>query len=127
MKDVKFFICEHCGNIITMVEDKGVPVMCCGQKMTQMEVKTEDGGFEKHVPVITVDGKNVKVDVGSVAHPMLPEHSIRWICVQTDKGISIKYLEVGAAPAATFALADDEKLIAVYEFCNIHGLWKAEA
>ena len=126
MKEVKFFICEHCGNIITMVEDKGVPVMCCGQKMTQMEVKTQDGGFEKHVPVITVDGKNVKVEVGSVAHPMLPEHSIQWVCIQTDKGVSIKYLEVGAAPVATFALADDEKLIAAYEYCNLHGLWKAE-
>ncbi len=127
MAEIKFYVCEHCGNIITKVEDKGVPVMCCGQKMTEMDVKTQDGGFEKHVPVITVDGRNVKVDVGSVAHPMLPEHSIRWICVQTDKGFAIKYLEVGAAPSATFALADDEKLVAVYEFCNIHGLWKAEA
>jgi superoxide reductase len=123
----KFYVCAHCGNIIAYVKNSGVPVMCCGQKMTEMEVKTQDGGFEKHVPVITVDGKNVKVDVGSVAHPMLPEHSIRWICVQTDKGFAIKYLEVGAAPSATFALADDEKLVAVYEFCNIHGLWKAEA
>lgn len=73
----KFFICEHCGNIIAMVENKGVPVMCCGQKMTELVPGSVDAAVEKHVPVVSVEGNLVTVTVGSVAHPMLPEHSIK--------------------------------------------------
>lgn len=127
MKDPRFFICKHCGNIITMIDDQGVPVVCCGEKMTELKANTNDGAKEKHVPAIEADGSKVTVTVGSVAHPMLPEHHISWIYLHTSLGGQFKYLEVGAEPKAVFALSEGEALIAAYEYCNLHGLWKAEA
>ena len=125
MKETKFFICEHCGNIIGVIHDAGVPMMCCGQKMTQLIPGTVEASVEKHLPVVTVDGDKVKVEIGSVAHPMAEEHSILWVYLQTDKGGQRKNLTVGEAPAAEFALCD-EKPVAVYAYCNLHGLWKTE-
>ncbi len=125
MNEVKFYICEHCGNIITKIRDKKVPVMCCGQKMTELVPGTVDASLEKHVPVVTVDGNTVNVEVGSVAHPMVEEHYIQWIYLLTDKGGQIKYLNPDEEPKASFALSD-EKPLAVYEYCNLHGLWKAD-
>ena len=122
---MKFYKCEHCGNIVTFVEDKGVPVMCCGQKMTELTANTTDSAQEKHVPVVEQDGDTVKVTVGSVEHPMLEEHFIQWVCLETENGSQIKYLKPGAKPEAVFTLNDD-RLVAVYEYCNLHGLWKAE-
>lgn len=123
--DMKFFICEHCGNIIAMVKDAGVPVVCCGQKMTELVPNTEDAAQEKHVPVCEIKGNIVEVKVGSVDHPMQEEHHIQWIAIQTDKGNQRKALAAGDEPKAEFALLDGEKLEAVYEYCNLHGLWKA--
>ena len=125
MQDIKFFVCEHCGNLVTMVHDAKVPMMCCGQKMTKLEAGSADASKEKHVPVIRVDGSAVKVDIGSAAHPMTDEHRILWVALQTDKGCQRKYLAAGDAPAVNFALAD-EKPLAAYAYCNLHGLWKAE-
>ena len=125
MKETKFFICEHCGNIIGVINDAGVPMMCCGQKMTQLIPGTVEASVEKHLPVVSVDGDRVKVEIGSVAHPMVEEHSILWVYLQTDKGGQRKNLVVGEAPCAEFALAD-EKPVAVYAYCNLHGLWKTE-
>ena len=122
---MKFYKCEHCGNIVTFVEDKGVPVMCCGQKMTELTANTTDAAQEKNVPVVEQDGDTVKVTVGSVEHPMLEEHFIQWVCLETENGSQIKYLKPGAKPEAVFTLNDD-RLVAVYEYCNLHGLWKAE-
>ena len=82
----RYFVCEHCGNMIAMVEDKGVPVMCCGQKMTELVPGSVDAAQEKHVPVIAIDGNTVTVSVGSVNHPMLPEHFIEWISIHTTQG-----------------------------------------
>ena len=124
-RNEKFFICEHCGNIIHMIHDVGVPVMCCGQRMTELVPGIVEASHEKHIPVISTDGETVTVTIGEVEHPMVPEHSILWIYLQTDKGGQRKCLEVGKAPAATFALAD-EKPVAAYAYCNIHGLWKAD-
>lgn len=121
----KFFICEHCGNIITMVRDKGVPVMCCGQPMKELVPGTTDGALEKHVPVYQVEGNKVTVKIGSVEHPMLPEHYIEWVCLQTKQGIQRKALQPGEKPEVCFALCDGDEVEAVYEYCNIHGLWKA--
>lgn len=126
MKDPRFFICKHCGNIITMMDDQGVPVLCCGEKMTELNANTSDGAAEKHVPVIETEGSKVTVSVGSAAHPMLPEHHIAWIYLYTNLGGQFKYLEVGAEPKAFFALSEGESLKAAYEYCNLHGLWKAE-
>ena len=121
----KFYICEHCGNLIGMIHDAGVPMMCCGQKMTKLEPGVVEASHEKHIPVVEVEGNTVKVTVGSVEHPMVAEHSILWVYLQTDKGGQRKCLEVGATPVVTFALAD-EKPLAAYAYCNLHGLWKAE-
>ena len=122
---MKFFICEHCGNLIGVINDAGVPMMCCGQKMTQLIPGTVEASVEKHLPVVTVDGDKVKVEVGSVAHPMAEEHSILWVYLQTDKGGQRKNLKVGKAPVAEFSLLD-EKPVAAYAYCNLHGLWKTE-
>ena len=123
--NVKFYICEHCGNVIEKVEDHGVPVMCCGKKMAELVPGVVEASREKHIPVAVVEGDRVKVSVGSIAHPMAEEHSILWVALESDKGLYRKHLEVGAAPEAVFALAD-EKPIAVYAYCNLHGLWKQE-
>lgn len=125
MKETKFFICEHCGNIIGVIHDAGVPMMCCGQKMTQLVPGTVEASVEKHLPVVTVNSDKVKVEIGSVAHPMAEEHSILWVYLQTDKGGQRKNLAVGEAPSVEFALCN-EKPVAVYAYCNLHGLWKTE-
>ena len=122
---MKFFICEHCGNLVGVINDAGVPMMCCGQKMTQLIPGTVEASVEKHLPVVTVEGDKVKVEIGSVAHPMAEEHSILWVYLQTDKGGQRKNLAVGEAPVAEFSLLD-EKPVAVYAYCNLHGLWKTE-
>ncbi len=125
MCETRFFVCEHCGNIIGLIHDAGVPMMCCGQKMTQMEPGTVDASLEKHVPVVSVDGDLVSVEVGAVEHPMTEEHHIAWVYLQTDRGGQRKCLEVGAKPKVSFCLCE-EKPLAVYEYCNLHGLWKTE-
>ena len=122
----EFYRCEHCGNIIAFVENKGVPVMCCGQKMAKLIPGTSDGAAEKHVPVIAVDGSHVTVSVGSVAHPMVEEHFITWISLQTAQGNQRKALQPGQEPKAEFMLCPGDTVQAAYAYCNLHGLWKAE-
>lgn len=121
----RFFICEHCGNIVAMVKDTGVPVMCCGQKMTEIIPGTADAAVEKHVPVYQVEGNVVKVQVGAVDHPMLPEHFIQWVSIQTRQGNQRKALKPGGEPKVCFALCEGDEVEAVYAYCNLHGLWKA--
>lgn len=124
---MKFYVCKHCGNIVAYVEDKGVPLVCCGEKMSELVPGTTDAATEKHVPVITVDGNLVTVKVGEVEHPMLEEHHISWIALETKQGNQRKLLAVPGKPEATFALVDGDEAVAAYEYCNLHGLWKAEA
>ncbi len=121
----KFFICEHCGNIIAMVKSVGVPVMCCGQKMTELVPNTTDAAGEKHVPVYEVKDGKVLVNVGSVEHPMTAEHSIEWVAIQTKQGVQRKALQPGQPPKVCFSLCEGDQLEAVYAYCNLHGLWKA--
>jgi len=125
MKENKFYICERCGNLVGMINASGVAMMCCGQKMTCIEPGTTEASTEKHIPVVTVDGNIVTVTIGAVEHPMVEEHSILWVYLQTDKGGQRKCLEVGKAPVVSFALTD-EKPVAAYAYCNLHGLWKAD-
>lgn len=122
----KFFICEHCGNIIAMVKDKGVPVMCCGQKMKPLVPGTTEAAVEKHIPVVTVDGNRVTVTVGAVEHPMTGEHYIEWISLQTKYGNQRRELHPGEAPVTCFMLCDGDFVQAAYAYCNLHGLWKQE-
>ena len=125
MSEKKFYICEKCGNLVGMINASGAPMSCCGQKMTEIVPGTVEASREKHIPEVKVEGDLVTVTVGSVLHPMAEEHSILWVYLETDKGGHRKALEVGKAPVVTFALAD-EKPIAAYAYCNLHGLWKAE-
>ncbi|MBR3817062.1 MAG: desulfoferrodoxin [Clostridia bacterium] len=125
MNDIKFFVCEHCGNLVAVINDAKVPMMCCGQKMTQLIPGTVEASVEKHLPVAVIDGNKVKVEIGSVSHPMTEEHSILWVYLLTDKGGQLKFLSAGEAPCAEFALLN-EKAVAVYAYCNLHGLWKTE-
>ena len=120
----KFYKCNHCGNVIVKVVDAGVPVMCCGEKMVELEPNTVDASGEKHLPVVTVlDNNSIKVEVGSVHHPMLPEHHISFVYVETENGgIQVNLKDT---PEAVIYLGE-EKPVAVYEYCNIHGLWKTE-
>ena len=94
---MKFFQCAHCGNIIAYVEDKGVPVMCCGEKMQEIIPGSVDAATEKHVPLLEQTGVYVTVKVGSVDHPMLPEHHIGWIALETKAGNQRKLLAPGQA------------------------------
>ncbi|MGN0452400.1 MAG: desulfoferrodoxin family protein [Ruminococcus sp.] len=122
---MKFYICAHCGNIITKVKDKKVPVMCCGEKMQELVPGTVEAAVEKHIPVVTAQGNTVKVCVGSVEHPMTEEHLIEWVAVETLQGVQIKYLTPASKPELTFELAEGESVEGVYAYCNLHGLWKA--
>lgn len=121
----KFYVCETCGNLVGTINESGVPMMCCGKKMTKIEAGVVEASREKHIPVVTVDNNIVTVTVGSVEHPMVEEHSILWVYLQTDKGGQRKCLEVGKAPVVTFALSD-ETPVAAYAYCNLHGLWMTE-
>ena len=118
----RFYICKHCGNIIGMVNSAGVPIVCCGEPMEELVPNSTDASQEKHVPVVTVDGDTVTVDIGSAAHPMLPEHYIEWVYLQTEQGGQRKALKPGQEPKAVFVLKDD-KAVAAYAYCNLHGLW----
>lgn len=124
--DMKFYICPHCGNIIAMVKSSGVPVVCCGQPMQELIPGTVDAAVEKHVPVYEVSGNKVVVTVGAVEHPMTPEHLIEWVSLQTKFGNQRKALKAGDVPKVCFALCEGDEVEAVYAYCNLHGLWKAE-
>ena len=121
----KFYVCEHCGNVITKVSDAGVPVMCCGEKMKELVPGTTDAAKEKHVPSYTVCDNKVDVTVGTVMHPMAEDHYIQWIALQTNQGVTTKHLKPGDEPKACFAICDGEEVEAVYAYCNLHSLWKA--
>ena len=125
MKETRFFICEHCGNIVGLINNAGVPLKCCGQNMTELIPNTVEASTEKHLPVVSVEDDLVKVAIGETLHPMTEEHSIQWVYLQTDKGGQRKNLLPGESPEVTFALYD-EKPLAVYAYCNLHGLWKTE-
>ena len=125
MKETKFYICERCGNIAGMIHNSGVNPVCCGQKMTALEAGVVEASREKHIPKVTVQDGVVIAEVGSVLHPMSEEHHIAWVYLLTDKGGQRKALKPDGEPVARFALCD-EKPIAVYAYCNLHGLWKVE-
>lgn len=125
MCEIRFFVCEHCGNIIGVIHSAGVPMMCCGQKMTALIPNTTDAAGEKHLPIVTPSGELVEVSIGSVEHPMTEEHSILWIYLKTDRGGQRKCLKTNEVPKAVFAIREETPL-AVYAYCNLHGLWMTE-
>ena len=122
---MKLYICETCGNIIEKVNDSGVPVVCCGKPMKELIAGTVDAAREKHIPVYTVEGNKVSVVVGSVEHPMVDVHYIEWIILETNKGFHKYDLKPGERPRGEFLLTEGEEVVAAYEYCNLHGLWKS--
>ncbi len=123
--EMKFYRCSHCGQIIAIVKKTGVPVICCGEPMKEIVPGTVDASLEKHVPVFEVKGGKVFVTVGAVPHPMLPEHYIEWVSIQTKIGNQRKELKPGDEPKVCFSICEDDEVLAVYAYCNLHSLWKA--
>ena len=123
---MKLLKCPICGNIVEMIEDKGVPVMCCGKPMVELNANTTDGAVEKHVPVVEINGDIITVKVGSVEHPMLEEHYITMVLVEFDNRVLRVNLKPNEKPEAVFALNGYKGNVNVYEYCNLHGLWKTE-
>lgn len=126
MSAVKFYRCAHCGNVVAVLIDGGVTPVCCGEPMGLLQAGTTDGAHEKHVPAVSRSGDELRVRVGSVEHPMLPEHYIQFIAVACEKRLQVAQLKPGEAPEAVFHVPAGAA-VTVYELCNIHGLWSAEA
>ena len=123
---MNFYICRHCKNVVAYVENKGPHIVCCGEEMQLIIPNTTDAAKEKHVPVIEVHGTQVIVTIGSEPHPMTEPHHIAWIALETKDGNQRKCLEMTGAPRAEFAITEEDTILAAYEYCNLHGLWKAE-
>lgn len=126
-KDVLFYLCKDCGEVIEVVVGEAADFICNGKEMVKLEANTTDAAGEKHVPVIEQNGNKVVVKVGSVPHPMEEKHHIAFVTLVTEKGHQRFDLPVDGEPVAEFTVADDDKVVCAYEFCNLHGLWKAEA
>ena len=121
----KFYICPHCGNLIGKIHDSGAALVCCGQKMQALIPNTTEASGEKHIPVVKVEGTTLHINIGSVDHPMVPEHFIEWVYVETAHGGVRRALKPSDDPHVVVELGD-EKPLAVYAWCNIHGLWMTE-
>lgn len=122
---MKLYVCPICGNVVEKIVDKGVPVVCCGKPMVELTANTTDGALEKHVPVLSIDGDKLHVKVGEVSHPMTDEHLITTIIAVFNNQILRVDLTSADQPEAVFAIGDYKGTIEVYEYCNLHGLWKA--
>lgn len=118
----RFYICRHCENLTGMIHSSGVPIICCGEPMQALKANTVDASREKHIPAAEKDGDSISVRVGSVDHPMTDEHLIQWIYLETENGGQRKKLSAGDEPKVVFSLTG-EKPVAVYAYCNLHGLW----
>lgn len=119
----KFVICEKCGNVATFIKDSGVQMMCCGHPMKELVPGVIEASHEKHIPVIEREDNRVIVKIGSIDHPMIPEHYIEWVVLQTKKGTQIKHLSPGQNPKVCFFICGCDEVEAVYTYCNLHGLW----
>ena len=121
----KFLKCEHCGKIIAIVKESGVPVICCGEQMKQIIPGEVEASKEKHIPVYKIEGNKVIVTVGEVERPMQEEHHIEWVSIQTKFGNQRKALKPNTKPEVCFAICEGDEIDVVYAYCNLHGLWKA--
>lgn len=122
----RLLISEDRKSLIMMISGSGEGVSCDGKPMNFLTANTTDAAQEKHVPQVTVDGKKVRVKVGSVIHPMTEAHLIQWIYLQTKRGGQYVHLTASDKPEVEFIVADDDEPVVAYEYCNLHGLWKAD-
>lgn len=125
MKEQRFFRCKICGNLVGVIDDSGMPMVCCGENMEELVANKVDAATEKHIPEVKIEGCLLHAKVGSIPHPMTEEHHIEFIYLQTKNGGQIKRLQVGKDAVATFAITEDSPCT-VFEYCNLHGLWKLE-
>ena len=121
----RFFVCSHCGNMVGLIQDKGVPLSCCGDDMEELVPNTVEASTEKHLPEVKETGGKVAVNIGSVAHPMEDGHHITFVYMETQRGGQRKCLKPGEEPKLSFSCVDD-KPVALFAYCNLHGLWKTE-
>ncbi len=121
---MKFYICKHCGKVITILNEVNVPTICCGEPMEEIVGNTTDAALEKHVPVVEQTENKVLVKVGEVEHPMTEEHYIEWIVVETENQTYLQKLQPNQKPEATFMI--QEPVLRAYAYCNLHSLWKKE-
>lgn len=120
-KEINFFSCSICGNIVGQIKNGGGQLVCCGKPMEKLEANTTDASVEKHVPVATRKEGKLYVKVGGVEHPMTEAHYIEWIAI-TD-GISTQRISLSPSDKPEAILCDREN-VEVYAYCNLHGLWK---
>ena len=123
--EMRFYKCRHCGQIVAIVKKTNAKLVCCGDEMEEILPASVDASFEKHVPVYKVEGNIVTVRVGSVDHPMIPEHYIEWVALETKFGNQRKKLNPNDKPVVQFALVDGDEVVAAYAYCNLHGLWRS--
>ncbi len=123
---VQFYQCKKCKKFVDLIQSSACPTLCCGEEMALLKANTTDGAVEKHVPVVSVKGSEIEVKVGSVFHPMESDHWIQFVALESEQGVQRKILHPGEEPVARFALLEGDKALSVYEFCNKHGLWKAD-
>ena len=121
---MKFYFCPICKNLLVTVNESGVTPSCCGETMKELVVNTVDAAVEKHVPHVVLEGKHVYVEVGSVPHPMTEAHYIDFVVLETNLGFYTHHLNRSEPAKTEFVLLKDEVPVAVYEYCNLHGLWK---
>ena len=124
-ENTRFYVCPICGNVIGLIDGDANHIMCCGKAMVPLVANSVDAAHEKHVPVYTVEGNTITVKIGSVPHPMTEAHLISWVAGETKKGNMRRTLKAGQEPVVTFPIESDDEVVAVYAYCNLHGLWKA--
>lgn len=125
MAEVIFYRCAKCGNLVAVVQKGTCVPQCCGEPMTKLEAGSTDAATEKHVPAVTCADGKIAVQVGDVEHPMLDAHYIQWIALACADRVEIHYLHPGQKPATEF-VCDQTDGVTIYEYCNLHGLWKTE-
>ena len=127
MKKTEFFSCGHCRSVVQVIQGpEGASYSCCGKPMERLVAGATEGAAEKHLPVVEKNGNQVRIQVGSMLHPMTEEHSIGWVYLETRQGGQLSYLEPGMKPQAVFSVAEGDAPVAAYAWCNLHGFWKTE-
>lgn len=122
MKEVKFYRCPICGNVIELIDGDSKRITCCGKNMELLVANTVDAAVEKHVPVYKKEDDKIIVSVGEVIHPMIEEHYIMWIALVSNNKVTRVDLLPNEAPEAVFNYVENAE---IYAYCNLHGLWKA--
>lgn len=118
---LNIYKCMICGNVVEVLHAGDGELVCCGEAMKKLVAQKEDAGKEKHVPVIEKTDCGVKVNVGSVPHPMEEKHYIEWVAVYSDGSVYREFLKPGDEPKAVFCIESDN--LTAREHCTLHGLW----